>query len=344
MKKGVVKGSQRKLPFSVIVLSLQVAFFCDIKCINRILVNGGYAGEGAMNLLYPAIIVSILVFTFIYNKWSFPKVSLYSLALVVVLFVYYLITMMFIGTPYTPLLLFCGLTLFAFLLPNISTVDTRIMLKAMMLFPVIGLQRIDLVFATVTEWQDFTSMEVSYGFLVPVTATIVYLWAYFHEESFKQKIVTIALVAINAIYLVYLLRFASRGVIVSIVLLIWFYLTTELRKGCGIKIRKGRLWISLAAFVLLAFSFIAFFDYLNKWVNDVFGVDFYVLEKINYLVDCVTSDIICFLIKDKGITRDEAMDILYNSKTYHLLCDFETHMYRESSSYVYEWLKEELEV
>lgn len=68
-----------------------------------------------------------------------------------------------------------------------------------------------------------------------------------------------------------------------------------------------------------------------------------VLKKINYLVDCVTSDIICFLIKDRGITRDEAMDILYNSKTYHLLCDFETHMYRESSSYVYEWLKEELE-
>ena len=67
-----------------------------------------------------------------------------------------------------------------------------------------------------------------------------------------------------------------------------------------------------------------------------------VLEKINYLVDCVTSDIICFLIKDRGITRDEAMDILYNSKTYHLLCNFETHMYRESSSYVYEWLKEEL--
>ncbi len=68
-----------------------------------------------------------------------------------------------------------------------------------------------------------------------------------------------------------------------------------------------------------------------------------VLEKINFLVEHITSDIIRYLIKDRGITRDEAMDILYNSKTYHLLCDFETHMYRESSAYVYEWLKEELD-
>ena len=39
---------------------------------------------------------------------------------------------------------------------------------------------------------------------------------------------------------------------------------------------------------------------------------------------------------------EEAMDIVYNSKTFEQLNDFETHLYYESSSYVYEYLKEEL--
>ena len=36
------------------------------------------------------------------------------------------------------------------------------------------------------------------------------------------------------------------------------------------------------------------------------------------------------------------MVIVYNSKTFELLNDFKTHLYYELSSYVYEYLKEEL--
>ena len=36
------------------------------------------------------------------------------------------------------------------------------------------------------------------------------------------------------------------------------------------------------------------------------------------------------------------MDIVYNSRTFELLNDFETHLYYESSSYIYEYLKDEL--
>lgn len=284
-KMKVKEKRHSRFPFSVIVLSLLVAFFCDIKCINRILVNGGYAGEGTMNILYPAIIISILVFSFIYNNWKMPKVSLYSISLVAILLVYYIITMMFIGKPYTPLLLFSGLTLFSFLLPSLTTVDARLMLKAMMLFPIIGLPRIEMVFATVAEWQDFTSMEVSYGFLIPVTASIVYLFVYFRDETFKQKLVTIALFIANAVFFVYLLRFASRGVIVSLALLILFYFITDMKDNCGIRWKKGRVGIVFIVFIILAFSFIAFFEYMNKWASNTFGVDFYVLEKMVDMAD-----------------------------------------------------------
>ena len=67
-----------------------------------------------------------------------------------------------------------------------------------------------------------------------------------------------------------------------------------------------------------------------------------VLEKLDFLVECITQDIIVYLAEDKNMSKEEAMDIVYNSKTYELLCDLETHLYYESSAYVYEILKEEL--
>ena len=67
-----------------------------------------------------------------------------------------------------------------------------------------------------------------------------------------------------------------------------------------------------------------------------------VLEKLNYLVECITQDLIQYLMEDNNITMEEAMDIVYNSKTFEQLNDFETHLYYESSSYVYEYLKEKL--
>lgn len=67
-----------------------------------------------------------------------------------------------------------------------------------------------------------------------------------------------------------------------------------------------------------------------------------ILEKLNYLVECTTQDLILYLMEDNNITMEEAMDIVYNSKTFEQLSDFETHLYYESASYVYEILKEEI--
>jgi len=68
-----------------------------------------------------------------------------------------------------------------------------------------------------------------------------------------------------------------------------------------------------------------------------------VLEKLNYLVECIIQDLIRYLIEDNNITIGEAMDIVYNSRTFEKLNDLETHLYYESSAYVYEMLKEELQ-
>lgn len=67
-----------------------------------------------------------------------------------------------------------------------------------------------------------------------------------------------------------------------------------------------------------------------------------VLEGLNYLVTRSTQALLKIIIEDRNITIQEAMDILYSSNTFELLCDLETHLYYESPAYLYEMLKEEL--
>ncbi len=67
-----------------------------------------------------------------------------------------------------------------------------------------------------------------------------------------------------------------------------------------------------------------------------------VLEGLNYLVARINQELVKYLMEDNDISKEEAMDIVYNSKTFELLCDLETHLYFESPAYVYEILKEEI--
>ena len=61
------------------------------------------------------------------------------------------------------------------------------------------------------------------------------------------------------------------------------------------------------------------------------------------LIEGIIQELISYLCDDKGITIEESMAIVYNSIVYDKLCDENTGLYRESSSYVYELLKDELE-
>ncbi len=48
-----------------------------------------------------------------------------------------------------------------------------------------------------------------------------------------------------------------------------------------------------------------------------------------------------FLMEDRNINVEEALDLVYNSATFTKLFDRSTHLYRESPAYVYEMLKNE---
>ena len=66
------------------------------------------------------------------------------------------------------------------------------------------------------------------------------------------------------------------------------------------------------------------------------------MNVIKALIEGVVQDLVGFLHEDKGMGIDEAMKVVYNSKTYEKLTDKETGLHRESSAYVYEILKDEM--
>ena len=65
-------------------------------------------------------------------------------------------------------------------------------------------------------------------------------------------------------------------------------------------------------------------------------------KRMQYLVEGITKDIVCFLMEEEGLELSEALGVFYNSDTFAKLTDEETGLYIESSSFVYEILKSEL--
>lgn len=60
------------------------------------------------------------------------------------------------------------------------------------------------------------------------------------------------------------------------------------------------------------------------------------------LIEGIIQDLIKYLCEDKGVVIEEALDMVYNSEVFQRVSDVETGLYRESSSYIYELLKDEL--
>lgn len=66
------------------------------------------------------------------------------------------------------------------------------------------------------------------------------------------------------------------------------------------------------------------------------------MNVIKALIEGITQDLIVFLVEDREVIIEEAMKLVYNSAIFEKLSNPDTGLYRESSAYVYELLKDEL--
>ncbi|SFC37709.1 hypothetical protein [Clostridium uliginosum] len=60
------------------------------------------------------------------------------------------------------------------------------------------------------------------------------------------------------------------------------------------------------------------------------------------LIEGIIQELVKFLCEDKSFTIEKSMNMIYNSLVFDKLYDTETGLYKESASYVYELLIDEL--
>lgn len=66
------------------------------------------------------------------------------------------------------------------------------------------------------------------------------------------------------------------------------------------------------------------------------------MSKVEVLTEAITQEIIGFLMTDKNLELEDAMNLLYSSELFDKLNEEETGLYLEGSAYIYELLKDEL--
>jgi hypothetical protein len=66
------------------------------------------------------------------------------------------------------------------------------------------------------------------------------------------------------------------------------------------------------------------------------------MDAIKVLIEGITQDLVKYIVEDSEISIEEAMGTVYGSMIFEKLLDSETGLYRESSSYIYELLQDEL--
>ncbi len=66
------------------------------------------------------------------------------------------------------------------------------------------------------------------------------------------------------------------------------------------------------------------------------------MGKQEQLIEYIVQDIVDMFSSDQNIEYDEAMNKFYNSKVFEKLQDKETGLYVESSEYVYDLFKDEM--
>ena len=66
------------------------------------------------------------------------------------------------------------------------------------------------------------------------------------------------------------------------------------------------------------------------------------MTDFDYMVECNARDIALMLMEENNISIEEALRLLYSSKTFENLKNKNSGLYFQSSGYVYEYLRREL--
>lgn len=273
---------KNKTPIYIIIISLLVAFYADIRAMNWMFIYGNSSGgsdTGMLGLLYPVVIAMIAIVSVLFWKGK-RSISLVLAFFLIYICLFYYITNNLIGPPRTPITLVMGFVLGALAIPSLAVIDAKWFLRALMFFPSFAIFRLDQVFAPIKDWEIMMAMDTSYAFLVPIVGAIVYMFLYLPQDDKKTKILMIPLCVVNIVFLWQLFLHGSRGPLLSILLLIVFlYVVRKNRNDIGVNIVRGKFSVILISFVIISFTYIAFLQSIIDILSG-FNIDSYSLSKM----------------------------------------------------------------
>lgn len=209
--------------------------------------------RGFMPILY-SIIGATILFVAIIQKTSLSKINKYVIFISLFIVAWFQYTNMTIGVPRVPFQFLCVFTLLAFVAPSIVQINPKTFIKSVMLLPSIGIVYSSSIFSTQDSANDTISMQISYAFLVPVIASIIYLKLYYKHENRNWKIIGALAVLINSLYCYQMLSFGSRGPFLCIISLLLYFVLVKKRNGSGVRLQKSK-----SLFILILFFFISIF-------------------------------------------------------------------------------------
>lgn len=246
--------SKRRIPFTIFLGSILLAFFVDVRAINWALIYGGWVQtDGLMNMLYPITVAFVVIAIWgQYIQSGKMYVKPVTIFQTLYLLMFYWLTQSLIGQPYITFLMFGVTTLCAFIIPQVLKVDVPTFLMATMAFPSFAIFRIDQVFVSTVDWDIILPMDTTYAFLVPVVANAVYVACYFKKEKSRiNKILTLIFSIINMLFFLRMLMYGSRSPILCVfALLVWLYISNFKESTWHIN-RKRLSWILMTIFICL---------------------------------------------------------------------------------------------
>lgn len=256
--------------------SILLSLFAGIWTLITILGFIAPALQDIMTILYivVALIWGGLTTITIFKYFKMPLVVAF-ISLVLLLAYYFTVNFSSYSTTAEFKYYFCMV-----ILPLIITqvrINAKVLLLTTMMIPLFGFPAIDSLMFIVSQEGDL-GMGVSYAFMLPAIATIVYLFCFIKHDSLRMKCFVIFLSTVNFIFLFMIISYGSRGVVLSLIMEIFLlYLLPYSRIEHRIK-RKRKLVIIGIVTVFLAFNFWSILETLNTVLND-FGIYIYGISR-----------------------------------------------------------------
>lgn len=271
----------KKNKILLILSCLLFACFANVQCINRYLsafLSKDSEEGGMLATLYIFFTVGIVIASYLSGELKFDNVSKRAYVIILYCIAFYKFTEYLIGAPLVPFNQFLVFSMIAMLIPAIIVIDPKIAIKCIMITSVPAILVADRIFVFVADWHQYISMGVTYSFMLPAAATIVYFLLFFREENKLNKVVTIIVGSVNLFYLFMMFTLGSRGPVVTALFALLLLYVIRYSPASGIIVNKKRLVIVLAFITFVLTMLVPILRQLSSFLAN-FGINAHVVEK-----------------------------------------------------------------